>query len=245
MYFVSQADPDKRVRSQNYDFFTPDFDMNQVSHLDDVDLCSFGVQLIEMMDALRQVDCLFSIEKNRTINVEKEDEYCEQDYEQAIVHLQYMGSFLLHPFAKISMARVLSSHTYVECIFPYLIPPIEGSEVTTLKHACFGYAVDFLALTLKYAGNREFLELHARKLSEILEISAADEIPQTEEIIKFLHLSPYITLATKSEVYSNDNLSSLVEVLKNCGEEVGKFSGEVYTALRIMCSLAVAPTGKG
>lgn len=196
-----------------------------------LDLQDCGVQLLERLHAHHQLDSLALIAATTA----------PLDLMQGLVHLNTLAGMLLTHHSKMSLVTTLATGDYIQHLYPYLtmLQPNDTTENTPLKVACFGYAVELLAVTVRLGGDMRFMEKHADVLCQIIETEETREGPSLDESVKLLELMPWLSVARKPETLSYDTIPHLVDVVKDQLEHVDKFPGELFTALRVLMSLAI------
>ena len=114
------------------------------------------------------------------------------------------------------------------------------SDDTDHPHrALFGYCVEMVSATVTLQGGAEFLKRYATKLAALIEREKQGSEESAHTAVKLMTLSPHLSLALKPELLSYDNISQLVDVIKNNLDKVETFPGELFTALRILQYLAI------
>lgn len=212
-------------------------DEDHLMVLQDVNNCTslqqLGLEMAYKLQALYYIHTISDLQNGNDI-----------DESELFDKLQGLYCLGFGNVGKLALASVLGMGDNIECLLNLYENDIHNKStemddniVAKKKSPTKNYAVDLTVCTIQFNPDVNFLKKYGRRI-----LTVAKEFDLFEQSIasNLQEVLPYLKPLEKPKIFSNENISDIVEVIKGSIEHVTSAPGDLATSLRILKHLGIS-----
>lgn len=154
----------------------------------------------------------------------------DPDDSEVFDHLQALFCLTFGAVGKMAVVHVLSHGDHISVILKFVKEKILDKDAKPKKSPGKSYASDLITMTVKYSDHVPFLQKYSK---EILDMAAKDPSQELNDLITWL--KP----VENPSLFSYDDISGLVNILKKDIDEATILPGDLITAVRVLKYLGI------